>query len=177
MSLTFVERSKARRLRDGLPAVETAATARQAYAAMLEHQIGPALRSAGLTGEGERYTYPSRVWHLSLAFVPGAWNTVSRFQFDVTVLAVTRAQWDQWRKREPALPEIPDPAVYYANDFVPSGGLTARLGELQKDGLDRRWTVHPGVDTSPVATELLAGMRRRVLPEFAGRAEARPNPA
>lgn len=174
MSLTFVERSEARRLRDALPSVETAATARQAYNAMLGDQIGPVLRRWGLTGDAERFAYPSRVWHLGLAFVPGAWNTSSRFQFDVTVVAVSHEQWGQWRTREPTLPEVPDPAVYYAHDFVPGGGLMARLGELQGEGTDRRWTVHPGADPSPVAAEVLASLKRHVLPQFAGRAEARP---
>lgn len=161
-------------MRDTLPPLDPVTSARQTYSAMLEHQIGPTLRGWGLTGDEERYWYPSRVWHLGLAFVPGAWNTASRFLFDVTVIAVTRAQWDQWRRREPTLPDAPDPAVYYAHDFVPGGGLMARLGELQGRGLDRRWTVHPGTDPAPVAAEILGDLTRHVLPQFAGRAEARP---
>ncbi|MDN4480917.1 hypothetical protein [Demequina muriae] len=177
MSLPFVERSEVRRVRDMLAPVEPGGSARQVYGAMLEHQIAPTLREWGLDGDGERFDYPSRVWHLSLAFVPVSWNTVSRFQFDVNVIAVSRVAWQQWRAHEPSLPESPDAAVYYAQDFVAGGGLVARLGELQRDGLDRRWTVHGGVDPAPVAAEVLTGLKRRVLPQFAGRAEARPLPA
>lgn len=177
MSLPFVERSELRSVRDALAPIGPAPSARQTYAAMLEHQVEPTLVSWGLSGAGERYAYPSRVWHLALAVVPAAWNTASRFQFDVTVLAVTRAEWDQWCQRDPALPQEPDPAVYYAQDFVPGGGLRVRLGELQREGLDRRWTVHGGVDPTPVAAEVLAALKLHALPEFAGRAEARPLPA
>ncbi|WP_062131734.1 hypothetical protein [Demequina aestuarii] len=177
MSLPFAERSEVRRVRESLAPVEPAASARQVYGAMLEHQIAPTLRGWGLVGDGERFDYPSRVWHLSLAFVPVSWNTVSRFQFDVNVVAVSRVAWHQWRVHEPSLPESPDAAVYYAHDFVPGGGIVARLGELQREGPDRRWTVHGGADPTPVAAEVLAALRRHVLPQFAGRAEARPLPA
>ncbi|MFW2513036.1 hypothetical protein ACNI3K_04600 [Demequina sp. SO4-13] len=174
MSLPKVQRSVARRVRDSLPPVETAASARQTYGAMMEHQVAPTLREWGLEGGDGRFDYPSRVWHLRLAFVPAAWNTVGRYQFDVNVVAVSRVQWEQWRASEPALPDQPDAGMYYAHDFVHGGGLMARLGELQRDGLDRRWTVRAAVDPTPVAAELLASMKRHVLPQFAGRAEARP---
>ncbi|MFN3866264.1 MAG: hypothetical protein ACK4MD_06070 [Demequina sp.] len=177
MSLPFAERSEARRVRDLLPPVEPVESARQVFGAMLEHQIAPTLRQWGLTGEGERYDYPSRVWHLSLAFVPASWNTVARFQFDVNMVAVSRVAWTQWRVHEPSLPEVPDASKYYAHDFVAGGGLVARLGELQRLGPDRRWTVHGGADPAPVAAEILTALKRHVLPQFAGRAEARPVPA
>ncbi|MFW7413752.1 hypothetical protein [Demequina sp. SO4-18] len=174
MSLPFAERSEVRRVRDALPPVTASDSARQVYGAMMETQVAPALRDWGFDGDDGRFDYPSRVWHLSLAFLPAAWNTVARYQFDVNVVAVSRVEWDQWRVSEPGLPERPDAAKYYAHDFVPGGGLMARLGELQRSGLDRRWTVRAGVDPAPVAAELLAGMKLHVLPQFAGRAEARP---
>lgn len=174
MSLPIAQRSEVRRVRDSLPPVEPSGSARQIFGAMMDHQVAPLLRDWGLVGDDSRFEYPSRVWHLGMAFVPAAWNTVARYQFDVNVVAVSRVEWEQWRVSEPSLPESPDAAMYYAHDFVAGGGLMARLGELQSVGLDRRWTVRAATDPAPVAAELLAAIKRHVLPQFAGRAEARP---
>lgn len=172
--MLLVERSMARKMRESLVPIGPTGTARQMYHAMLEQQIGPTLAQWGLTGDGEVYEYPSQVWYLKLAFVPASWNTVTRFQFDVNVMAVTRVAWEQWRGSESALPESPDPAMYYAHDFESSGGVMTRLGELRRGDTDLRWTVYDDADPSPVAADILTRIQRDVISEFAGRAEARP---
>ncbi len=172
--MPLVERRLARKMRESLVPLEPAGTARQTYRAMLDQHIVPQMREWGFIGDGETYEYPSEVWHLRLAFVPASWNTVTRFQFDVNVVAVTRVAWDQWRVQEPSLPESPDPAVYYAHDFESGGGLMSRLGEFHRRSTDTRWTVYGDEDPSAVSADVLARIQRQVMSEFAGRAEARP---
>ncbi|GIG54747.1 hypothetical protein [Demequina activiva] len=171
MSLRFGERNGARRLRVTLPPVVPQDTARRTYRAMLTDQVTPVLEDWGFESDGERFTYPSTVWHLGVGFAPMAWSTVTAHRFDVLVFAVPREAWTQWRVREPALPDSPDPTVYYAQDASAPGGLTARLGELDAGRADARWTVHAGVDPTPVAVTVLTALRRHVLPAFAGRSE------
>lgn len=171
MTLLSIGKNSARRLRENLAPVEISGTARQTYNAMLERQVAPQLRQWGLTGDHENYEFPSDTWFLRLAFVPAAWNTVTRFQFDVNVIAVTRQAWDEWRGSESSLPEAPDPAVYYAHDFNAHGGLMSRLGEFKRNGTDLRWTVYDQADPTPVAADVLARILRKVVPEFTGRAE------
>ena len=158
-------------MRENLAPIEVSGTARQTYNAMLDQQIAPQLREWGLTGEGEVYQYPSHTWFLRLAFVPASWNTVTRFQFDVNVIAITKEAWDEWRGSETSLPETPDPAMYYAHNFGANGGLKSRLGEFKRNGTDLRWTVYDQADPTPVAADVLARISRKVVPEFANRAE------
>lgn len=165
-----IGKNSARRVRENLAPVEVSGTARQTYNAMLAQQIAPQLREWGLAGEGETYEFPSDTWFLRLAFVPASWNTVTRFQFDVNVIAVTKESWDQWRGSESSLPEVPDPAVYYAHDFGSNGGLMSRLGEFKRNGTDVRWTVYDQTDPAPVAADVLARILRKVVPEFTTRA-------
>ena len=137
---------------------------------MLDQQIAPQLREWGLTGDGDAFEYPSDTWFLRLAFVPASWNTVTRFQFDVNVIAVSKEAWNQWRSKDPSLPDAPDPAVYYAHDFESGGGLMSRLGEFKRNGTDLRWTVYDSADPTPVAADVLARISRRVTPAFTSRA-------
>lgn len=170
MTLLSIGRNSARRVRESLTPVEVLGTARQTYRAMLEQQVGPQLREWGFAGDDETYEFPSDTWFLRLAFVPASWNTVTRFQFDVNVIAVTHESWSQWRGSESALPETPDPAMYYAHDFKADGGLKSRLGEFKRNGTDLRWTVYDDADPTPVAADVLARILRRVVPEFTCRA-------
>lgn len=165
-----IGRNSARKVRDSLAPVEATGTARQTYHAMLDQQIAPQLREWGLVGEGETFEYPSDAWFLRLAFVPASWNTVTRFQFDVNVIAVSKEAWNQWRGSESSLPDTPDPAMYYAHDFESGGGLMSRLGEFKRNGTDLRWTVYDGADPTPVAADVLARISRRVIPAFTSRA-------
>ena len=177
MPLLSSGRNSARRVRESLAPVEVSGTARQTYRAMLEEQVAPQLREWGFAGEGETYEFPSDTWFLRLAFVPASWNTVTRFQFDVNVIAVSKEAWDQWRGSESSLPEVPDPAVYYAHDFDTNGGLMSRLGEFKRNGTDLRWTVYDQTDPTPVAADVLARILRRVVPVFTSRADVRRKPA
>lgn len=166
-----IGKNSARRVRENLAPVEVSGTARQTYNAMLAQQIAPQLCEWGFTGEGETYDLPDDSWFLRLAFVPAAWNTVARFQFDVNVIAVTKQAWSEWRSSEPSLPEVPDPAMYYAHDFDADGGLMSRLGEFERNGTDVRWTVYEQTDPTPAAADVLARVSRRVVPAFASRTE------
>lgn len=171
MTLLSIGKNSARRVRENLAPVEVSGTARQTYNAMLAQQIAPQLREWGLAGEGETYEFPSDTWFLRLAFVPAAWNTVTRFQFDVNVIAVTKEAWDQWRGNESSLPDTPDPAMYYAHNFSANGGLKSRLGEFRRNRTDVRWTVYEQTDPTPVAADVLARINRKVVPQFTIRAQ------
>lgn len=180
MTLLSIGKNSARRVRGSLPPVEGLETARQTYHAMLDQQIAPQLHEWGMTGEGETYEYPSASWFLRLAFVPAAWNTTARFQFDVNVIAVSKPDWQQWQVVDPTLPEEPDPAVYYAHDFAAAGGVNSRLGEFDRGRIDMRWTVYEQEEPTAVAAEVLARIMRHVIPAFASRATdevAPPQPA
>ncbi len=169
--MPFAERSRSRRLRAELPKVEAEPTARRAYRAMLDGQIAPVLESWGLTREDDAFAYPSSVWHLGVGFAPLAWGTVGSLRFDVHVLAVPREAWAQWREAEPALPDAPDPTIYWPQDVAAVGGLRARLREMLGDGTDVKWAVRADEDPTRLAAEILAGVQRHVLPAFAGRSE------
>ncbi|WP_297080859.1 hypothetical protein [uncultured Demequina sp.] len=174
MSMHLGERSEARRLRSTLPPLEPEPTARRTYRAMLERQIQPVMYGWGFDGSDEQYRFPSEVWHLLVGFAPMAWSTVGAVRFEVGVLAVPREVWSQWRANEPALPEEPNPTVYYAHDATASGGLAAPLRELAGESGDVRWSVHANADPAPTAAAVLGAIRRHVLPAFAGRSEAPP---
>ena len=171
MSLRFGERNGARRLRVTLAPVALQDSARRTYRAMLTEQITPVLEEWGFDGDGERFTYPSTVWHLSVGFAPVTWSTVSSHRFDVLVFAAPHEVWRQWRAVEPSLPERPDPTVYYAHDAAAAGGLKARLGEMGGRRADAHWAVRAGEDPTPVAAAVLLALQRHVLPAFAGRSE------
>lgn len=166
-----IGKNSVRRVRENLAPIEVSGTARQTYNAMLDQQIAPQLREWGFTGEAGVYEYPSDTWFLRLAFVPASWNTVTRFQFDVNVIAVPKQAWSQWRGNESSLPETPDPAMYYAHDFRANDGLKSRLGEFRRNGTDVRWTVYDDQDPTAVAADVLARIKRKVVPEFTSRAE------
>lgn len=172
MTVLSIGRNSARRVREGLKPVEVSGTARQTYHAMLEQQIAPQLREWGLTGDGETYEFPSDTWFLRLAFVPASWNTVTRFQFDVNIIAVTKEAWGTWRGSESSLPEVPDPAMYYAHDFDADGGLMSRLGEFKRNGTDLRWTVYDQTEPASVAADVLARIAHGVVPAFTSRTGA-----
>ncbi|MFV0634352.1 hypothetical protein [Demequina sp.] len=171
MSVPLGERSRSRRLRASLPPVEPVPSAKRTFRLMVDQQIVPVLSGWGLVGDGDRFHYPSEVWHLGLGFAPLSWGTVGALRFDVHVLAVPREAWRQWRETEPALPVSPDPAVYCAQDVHAVGGLSARLRELDGGSADRRFAVHASEDPSATAAEVLSMIERRVLPAFAGRSE------
>ncbi len=137
-------------------------TAQDAFKALMQTRIAPALRELGFRGSGSRFELPSESHWVVLGFQKAKWNTAERIEFTINVTVAEKDAWSRYCQRVCYVPERPSGNDYY----VAANWLwQARIGELLPNTKDKWWTV-TGSDDETVAAEVIEAIREHALPEM-----------
>ena len=129
-------------------------TAQDAYHRMLTDELGPRLRTLGLTGPTQEQSPQYQVpipGHFALIGPHQYWaNSAYSFQFTINVLLVSHTDWQNFRA---AAPTDIGPTPHVNTHYGRGGPWTERLGTLMGSG-DKWWYISPRRDTLPIAEEV-----------------------
>lgn len=133
-------------------------TAQVIYGELVKDTLSPALRALGFTGSGGTYALKSQTHWAQLGLQKSSYSDRAEVRFTANLSVVSKADWDAFRAKHPAMPAKPAASMGYGAP-VDDG----RLGTIA-GGEDKWWIVKPTGDHEAVVADFVADLTCHGLP-------------